>query len=344
MHRRWRTATVLIFVVILAAFVAAWTQLPMLGAGGLLHPGRHAMTREAPAGCRDERFAGAGVALRGWRCTTSAQPRRGTIVYLHGVADNRASAAGVISRFLARGFDVIAYDSRAHGESEGDACTYGYFEKDDLHKVLDTVPPGPIVLIGTSLGAAVALQEAADDPRVTAVVGAETFSDLRTVATERAPWFFTSGVIDRAFALAEQQGHFRVDAVSPERAAGQITVPVLLLHGALDRDTPPAHSERVLAALKSPKKRLALIPGAHHNESLSAQSWAEIEKWIDVIVSAPESFRLKAEATGSGGATGSRPGRSYEPGPGDDRYRSRNTSLGNANFPAIESMMLIWHV
>jgi hypothetical protein len=220
--------------------------------------------------------------LQGWRCTTREE-RRGTIVYLHGIADSRASAAGVVPRFLAQGFDVIAYDSRANGQSDGDACTYGYFEKQDLHRVLDTVPRGPIVLVGTSLGAAVALQEAAEDPRVSAIVAAETFSDLRSVATERAPWFFTRYAINRAFTLAEDRGHFRVDEVSPERAAGRITVPVLLLHGALDRDTPPAHSERVLAALKGPK-RLILVPGAHHNESLSAQSWTEIEAWIDGVL------------------------------------------------------------
>ena len=72
---------------------------------------------------------------------------------------------------------MIAYDSRAHGDSQGDACTYGFFEKEDLHRVIDTLGPGPVVLIGTSLGAAVALQEAADDRRVSAVVAAETFSD-----------------------------------------------------------------------------------------------------------------------------------------------------------------------
>ena len=72
----------------------------------------------------------------------------------------------------------------------------------------------------------------ASDGRVTAVVAAETFSDLRTVATERAPFFFTSGVIARAFLLAEQEGGFRIDAVSPVMAAAEITRPVLLIHGA----------------------------------------------------------------------------------------------------------------
>jgi alpha-beta hydrolase superfamily lysophospholipase len=106
------------------------------------------------------------------------------------------------------------------------------------------------------------------------------------VATERAPWFFTRGVIDRAFRLAEEQGQFRVDQVSPQWAAERITVPVLLLHGELDRETLPAHSERVFAALKSPQKRLVIVPGAHHNGSLNERSWTEIEKWIDVVIAA----------------------------------------------------------
>jgi uncharacterized protein len=283
MSRSWGIGVFLTVALVLATLAAcATTQLPKLGAGGLLHPGRHAMTRATPDHCRDESFAGAGVTLKGWRCSTPVT-RRGTIVYLHGIADNRASAEGVIARFLPRGFDVIAYDSRAHGQSEGKACTYGYFEKQDLHNVVDTAQPGPIVLIGTSLGAAVALQEAADDPRVSAIVAAETFSDLRTVATERAPWFFTTGVINKAFELAEAEGHFRVDAVSPQRAAEQITAPVFLLHGELDRETPPAHSQRVAAALKG-QKILAIIPGAHHNESLNGTAWAEIQAWIDITL------------------------------------------------------------
>ena len=256
-----------------------WQQLPGIGAGGLLHPSRRAVTQPPPAGCAEREFAGAGVRLQGWECAP-AQPR-GTIVYLHGVADNRQSSASVIGRFVPRGFRVIAYDSRSHGRSEGDACTYGFHEKHDLRRVIDTVADGPVVLIGTSLGAAVALQEAPTDARVAAVVAAETFSDLRTVATERAPVFFTPDTIGRAFALAENQARFRVDDVSPVRAAARITVPVLLIHGAADVDTPPAHSERVRAALKSASE-LLLVPGAHHNQSLNGDGvWAKIDAWVD---------------------------------------------------------------
>ena len=267
-------------VLLILGFVAS--ELPGAGAGALLHPGRRRVVGPPPPSCTERTFAGDGVSLKGWQCRASA-PRRGTLVYLHGVADNRTSGAGIVDRFGRRGFDVIAYDSRAHGESDGDVCTYGYFEKIDLHRVLDAVDPGPIILIGTSLGAAVALQEASQDRRVVAVVAAETFSDLRTVATERAPFFFSRGTIARALDLAEQQGRFQVDAVSPVAAASTLTQPVLLIHGAADIDTSPAHSQRVLAALAGPK-RLILVPGAGHNGSLRGDVWAEIDRWVDGVM------------------------------------------------------------
>jgi hypothetical protein len=73
----------------------AFTVVPSIAAGGLLHPLRVALYREAPHGCVAREFDGDGLRLRGWNCV-AAGPRRGSIVYLHGVADNRSSAVGVI--------------------------------------------------------------------------------------------------------------------------------------------------------------------------------------------------------------------------------------------------------
>jgi len=269
---RWIAAGIAVLV---AALVVSC--VPAIGAGALLHPSRHATTLPPPGGCENAAFAGVDVTLRGWRCA-GRSPRHATIVYLHGVADNRGSAAGPIARFLPLGYDVIAYDSRAHGESGGDACTYGFYEKQDLHRVIDTIA-GPVILIGASLGGAVALQEASEDSRVTAVVAAETFSDLRTIATERAPWIFTHGQIDRAFELAQREARFDVDAVSPARAAARIEAPVLLIHGDADVDTPPAHSQRVFEQLKGPKQ-LILVAGAGHNHSLRPETWNTIEAFV----------------------------------------------------------------
>ena len=276
-----RRRTILIAAAALLAIATglAGCQLSSLAAGGLLHPGRRETLPPRPANCDEREFAGEGVRLRGWHCRAERE-RRGTVIYLHGTADNRGSSLGVIRRSTANGRDVIAYDSRRHGASGGDACTYGYYEKLDLRRVIDTLQPGPVVLFGTSLGAAVALQEAGEDSRVSGVIGVEVFSDLRTIARERAPFFLSESAIRKAFQLAEEQGRFVVDQVSPVTAATSIRAPVLLIHGAEDRDTPPAHSQRVLAALAGPK-RLILVERAGHNQSLSdPKVWVEIDKWI----------------------------------------------------------------
>jgi pimeloyl-ACP methyl ester carboxylesterase len=279
--RRWLAACGgLVVFLILAGF---FTQLPSIAAGGLLHPRRMAAYSDTPSACVEREFAGEGLTLRGWSCAART-PFRGSLVYLHGVADNRSSSVRLIERLTARGFDVIAYDSRAHGQSDGDTCTYGFFEKLDLRQVMNTLRPGPIVLIGSSLGAAVALQAAVGQPRVVGVVAAEAFSDLRTIATERAPAYLPAWTIRRAFGVAEQQARFDVASVSPVAAARALHIPVLLIHGADDQDTSPAHSQRLLAALGGPK-RLILVANAGHNQAMSGSGvWSEIEQWLDGLV------------------------------------------------------------
>ncbi len=252
------------------------------GANALLHPAHKPVKVPRPPGSEDVTIEGDGVRLKGW-FFKGRDPSRGTVIYQHGSADNRASGVSIAQRFVDRGFDALIYDSRAHGQSEGAACTYGYYEKKDLSRVIDWLPHKRVVLLGVSLGAAVALQAAADDSRIATVIAVATFCDLRTVGTERAPFFATKGEIRSAFRLAEEQGKFKVDEVSPVLAAARIRAPVFLIHGQVDKDTPPSHSERVYAALAGPK-RLLLVPGAGHKDALRAGVWEQIDSWIDGIV------------------------------------------------------------
>jgi len=264
-------------VVVVAA--VAGCMPPSWAANALLHPPRRAVTQKPSRAFEAVQFDGAGVPLKGWWFRAAA-PKRGTVVYLHGVADNRGSGIGIAEHFVARGFDVIAYDSRAHGESGGDACTYGYYEKQDLKRVLDGVETRPVILFGISLGGAVALQAAADDARIAAVIAVSTFSDLRTVGSERTPFFASKGNIAEAFRMAEQEAKFRADDVSPMAAAARITAPVFLVHGARDDETPPAHSQRIFAALPEAKRRLVLVAGAAHGNALTADVWRQVDAWL----------------------------------------------------------------
>jgi len=47
--------------------------------------------------------------------------------------------------------------------------------------------------------------------------------------------------------------------VSPAAGAARIRIPVLLIHGEADTETPPQHSQRVLAALAGPRRLIALF-------------------------------------------------------------------------------------
>lgn len=282
MRNRWVVGAGTVFVAATSLGAASFQVLPTAGANGLLHPSRNRLSPDQRvADAENVMFEGDGVALAGWRFPAAGH-RRGTIMYLHGVADNRGSSLDAARRFVPRGFDVVAFDSRAHGDSAGDICTYGFYEKRDLARVLDRIEDGPIVLIGSSLGAAVALQAASEDARISAIVAAESFSALATVASERAPWFFTKGSIARAFAVAERSGRFTIDDVNPARAAQRISVPVFVVHGASDRETPPDHSRRIFDALHGPKK-LVIVEGAGHNQSLNS-AWPAIERWLDEVL------------------------------------------------------------
>ena len=276
-----RTTIIIAFAIVAFASALLVSQLPGIGAGALLFPRRLPSRLPPPPHCVEQQFAGASINLSGWHCRSARGAAKTTIIYLHGIADNRDSAVGAISRFTSRGYDVVAYDGRAHGRSEGDRCTYGFYERDDLQAVITQLGATDVVVIGHSLGAAVALQAAATDSRIRAVVAASTFSDLRTIATERAASvFFPRFAIPWALARTEQEGRFPIDEVSPLRGAGSIRASVFLIHGAEDRDTSPAHSQRVFDAINS-RKHLTIVPGAGHNDVMRNAVWKDVEEWVD---------------------------------------------------------------
>jgi len=262
---------------------------PSWGAAALLHPSRRPVGIAPALAHRDVVFDDEGVTLRGWLFPTASSARGVTVVYLHGSSDNRTSGVWIAQQLVARGLDVLAYDSRAHGASGGDACTYGFYERRDLRRALDNLGVHRAILVGVSLGGAVALQAAAEDRRIAGVVAVATFSDLESIARDRAPFVASKRQIREALALAEREAHFQVSDVSPIKAAARVRVPVLLVHGASDHETRPVHSQRVFTALAGPR-RLLLVKDAGHDDAL-AKAWPEVEAWIEQT------------ATGAGGGS-----------------------------------------
>ena len=264
---------------LVAALAAAGCVPAEWGAGAILTPYRKPVRAVPDLPFEEVAFSNGPVTLRGWVFRTSA-PRRGWLVYLHGIGDNREGGTSFAKRFVPQGYDVLAYDSRGHGTSSGTYVTYGCEEKRDLVKALDAVGADRAVLFGCSLGGSVALQAAAIDARVTAVIAQSPFADLRSIVQDRKPWVFSEAKADEAIRIAEHRGGYLSREASALLAAPAIHVPVLLIHGARDHETRPQHSQRILAALGGPKE-LRLVPGAGHNDTLAgADTWRAIESWL----------------------------------------------------------------
>jgi pimeloyl-ACP methyl ester carboxylesterase len=285
---------------LLALLLLGGASAPRTRLGIEVHPRHKPLTLVPELAHRVLALHGEGIALAGWFFPAHGKPTGFTIVFLHGVGDNRAASLELVRLLVPMGFDVVAYDGRAHGESTGEACTYGFREKRDLSLVLDQLGARRAILIGCSLGAEVALQAAADDPRVAGVLASASFADLRSVVHERAPRAATSAQVERALASAEAEGGFDASRVSPVLAAARIRVPVLLVHGERDPWTRVAHAKRILEALGGPK-RLLVVGGAGHDVPL-APLWEDVEDWLAEVTGAPAPQRApNPEPFGAGG-------------------------------------------
>ena len=192
---------------------------PSWAANALLHPPRRPVT-QVPTARFEKVDLDVGIHLAGWLFRTE-RPRRGLVVYLHGVGDNRTSGIGIAERFTALGFDVLAYDSRAHGESGGDACTYGFYEKRISAACSTRCRVARSSPSASRWARPSRCRPPPRIPRIALVVAVAPFSDLRTVAAERVPFFASRANIAEAFRIAEAQAAFRADDVNPAAAAAR---------------------------------------------------------------------------------------------------------------------------
>jgi len=281
----------LFFVIALLAtppFLAALSGIS-IGAG-ILHPYRLPLTPERMnrsaqmlerTGSTKEDFnvrASDGVELRGWKVRPPS-PTGDWVLLYHGIADNRTGCSGHGEFLLRHGYSLVMMDSRAQGESGGDMATFGWKERYDTVAITDALYASEKVrglyALGVSMGAAIALQSAAVEPRIEAVSAEDPFADLREVSYDYAglfiaPWLGKSlfrPAVASAMKSVEQEGGFKPEDASPEKAVAARPFAVLLICGTRDHRIPCRHAERIYNAAIG-AKQLWVVEGAEHAAAL----------------------------------------------------------------------------
>ncbi len=229
-----------------------------------------------------------GITLACW-FIRGPQNANGTIIYLHGVSESKIVGLPLAKVFHDNGYNVFLYDSRRHGDSGGNFCTYGFYEKHDTGTIINYLEDRPdirlgqIGLIGSSMGAAVALQVAAADRRVAAIIAESGFATLRTIFDDyqkrmiKLPWHYLRNLVIKR---SEHLAHFKANAVSPLNAAKEIRVPLFILHGTADNLIDYKYSEMVFANANAPKE-LWLIPNARHDNMAEVGGTEYVQRIVE---------------------------------------------------------------
>jgi fermentation-respiration switch protein FrsA (DUF1100 family) len=209
------------------------------------------------------------VRLHGWYCP--AKSPRAVVLLAHGNAGHIASRAEWLA-FLQRELcvSVFAFDYRGYGRSEGVPTIEGALADARAARAklceLARVTDSQIVLMGESLGGAVAVQLAAEQaPR--AVILQSTFSSLREIAQvhfRSLAWLVPSGQLDSVAQIPKYQG------------------PLLISHGQQDRTVPLALGRRLFDAAREPKQWVVL-PAADHNDWLTDAYCRQLDQFLSSL-------------------------------------------------------------
>ncbi|GKU81094.1 alpha/beta hydrolase [Niallia sp. NCCP-28] len=217
------------------------------------------------------------------------------IIISHGVTENKINSIKYMNLFLERGFNVLIYDHRRHGQSGGKTTSFGYYEKNDLKAVVDWVrkKKGEDILLGIhgeSMGAATMilyagmLEDGADF-----YIADCPFSDFSEeisylISSEiKLPAKMILPIADLFLKIREK---YSIRDVSPIRVIDKITKPMLFIHSEKDDFILPEMTKKLFEKKKGPKKLLITANGMHaqsYNENKEAYEKAVDEFFAEYV-------------------------------------------------------------
>jgi alpha-beta hydrolase superfamily lysophospholipase len=245
------------------------------------------------------------------------------LLLVHGYAEHSGRYEAMAEWFALRGAAIHAYDHRGHGRSGGPRCHVGRFDEfvDDLLGVLGSIraqhPELPLTLVGHSMGALITLACLTEhQPQVANAVTSGAALSLGAVSPVRVA---LARVLRRALPRLsigsglDPQGLSRdpevvrryladplvyrtmttslgaeLLAAAPRTAAraGQVAVPLLMLHGEADPLCAVAGSRGFHAGLTSKGSALRVYPGLRHeifNEPERETVWQDLATWLQEL-------------------------------------------------------------
>jgi uncharacterized protein len=229
-----------------------------------------------------------GVELFGWFLPAKG-PALGTILQLHGNAENMSTHYANLAWMPARGFNVFIFDYRGYGGSEGEPTLEGV--QLDIDAATETllsrgdVDKDRIVIYGQSLGGALAAYYVAHSShrdRIRALILESAFSDYVDIAQEK----FADHWITWPFQWIPL---FSVDdRFSPLPVMAKISpIPLLILHGDQDLVVPVHHAQRLYDAARAPKQ-LWIVAGAGHIQTMGSPTQRDrLVAWLREVLTVP---------------------------------------------------------
>lgn len=198
------------------------------------------------------------------------------VVVCHGLGVNRGEVMD-FARFLCRaGYGALLFDFRAHGESEGEIISLGYYEALDVIgaaeflKTRPDVEPEKIGLIGVSLGGSAAVLAAAQYTDLRAVVVDSTFTSVTALVRRQfrnfinLPAWFAPLIVW----AGQRQLKVKVSLIQPVAAIARISPrPLLVIHGSADELIDVENGLELYRAAREPKE-LWIVHDSPHAQGI----------------------------------------------------------------------------
>lgn len=214
--------------------------------------------------------------LHGWFIPAEDGPGKATIIMGHGHGGSKVADLHYADFFRRGGYSVFMFDFRGHGRSDGPKGTsMGYWERFDVVGAVDWLRGrgiNRVGMFGISMGAAIAILSAAENPDIKAVVSDSAYAHLRrSIAAEinnmwGIPMWFGRLLGWWAYSMMAQHHGFSWREGNPADVVEQISPrPILFIHAEEDLLTRVENAHILYKKAKHPKE-LWIQPGIGHVE------------------------------------------------------------------------------